>query len=275
MANTDIISKLYAKEVARKLSDAPKKPFSQVANFKYEGELKRAGDTVYVPVMPKITLGAITDTNADITVSDRTVTQESLVVNNVKGYREKFSNLEEVQTAYSIGGERTKDTAEALNTEVEKGIIAAIDAAATATSSMVITKSGNITPATITSEVMKLRTALSKAEVPYEGRYLIVSPEMSAIIAQAGILSATNVGAESAVEGFLGKFAGFTVLESNLITNYDFYAIHAGSVNAVRQLIASKITEAEGGFYYNVLCELAMGAEVFNCNRERVYVMAA
>ena len=104
-----------------------------------------------------------------------------------------------------------------------------------------------------------------------DNRILIVSPEVSAVIAQAGILSGTELAADSIVEGWLGKFAGFSVFESNLITSTNIYAFRAKSYNYVRQLVKAKVTEAEAGMYYNILGQVAHGGKVFDQNAEQLY----
>jgi hypothetical protein len=154
---------------------------------------------------------------AAITASDRTITKSDLVINKLHNYREKFSDLEEIQTLYSIKGNRIRDLVNGIDTAVETSIITMLDAffAATATQTTTI---ASMSVSTVAKDIMGLRTMLSKKEVPMEDRILIVSPEVSAIIAQAGILAGTEVAADAAVEGWLGKFAGFSIYESNLIT---------------------------------------------------------
>jgi hypothetical protein len=130
---------------------------------------------------------------------------------------------------------------------------------------------------TVAKDIMGLRTMLSKKEVPMEDRILVVSPEVSALIAQAGILAGTEVAADAAVEGWLGKFAGFSIYESNLITPTGdgapaayIYAFRAKSYNYVRQLVKAKVTEADDGMYYNILGQVAHGGKVFDQNAEQL-----
>ena len=174
MANTDRITALLDAEIARKLSDKPKKPFMRFANYKFEGTLKRAGDTVSVPISPKITLTDVSSSNSgnikltsegDITASDRTITYSSLVVNKLHQYLEKFSDLEEIQTLYSIRGERLKDLMEGMDAAVETSIIALLDAFFTATSANVIT-AATFNVNNCANWLMKLRTKMSKKELP-------------------------------------------------------------------------------------------------------------
>ena len=286
MTQVDKVRTILEAELKRKLSDTPKKPFMRFANYEYEGQLKAGGDTITVPVSPKITMNDASGNGqvatiranslADISASDRTVTSSDLVINKLHTYREKFSDLEEIQTLYSIKGNRVKDLVNAIDTAVEKSIITMLDAFFTATSAQTTTIA-SMSASTVAKDIMGLRTMLSKKEVPMEDRILIVSPDVSAVIAQAGILSGTEVAADAVVEGWLGKFAGFSIFESNLIeptwasapAAY-IYAFRAKSYNYVRQLVKAKVTEAEAGMYYNILGEVAHGWKVFDQNAEQL-----
>jgi len=199
-----------------------------------------------------------------------------LVINKLHQYREKFSDLEEIQTLYSIKGNRIRDLVNGIDTAVETSIITMLDAFFAATAAQTTTIA-SMSVSTVAKDIMGLRTMLSKKEVPMEDRILVVSPEVSALIAQAGILAGTEVAADAAVEGWLGKFAGFSIYESNLITPTGqsapaayIYAFRAKSYNYVRQLVKAKVTEADDGLYYNILGEVAHGGKVFDQNAEQL-----
>ena len=117
------------------------------ANREYEGELKAGGDTVTVSVSPKIVMtdvssnhsGDIRETSTDdITISARTITKDVLKIDSLHNYGEKFSDLEEIQTLYSINSQRMKDMVTAFNTTSEKTIIAGLDAEAAKSSNPII-----------------------------------------------------------------------------------------------------------------------------------------
>lgn len=281
MANTDKIRAILAAELRRKLSDTPKKPFMRFANYEFEWELKRAGDNVTVPISPKITLTDVSSLNsgdiratsiADITATDRVIGYSTLTVNKLHQYREKFSDLEEIQTLYSIKGGRVQDLLEGMDTAVEQSIISMLDShlSTYGSGSNIITKA-TLTTANVAENIMELRTKLSEKEVPMDNRILIVSPKVSAVIAQAGILQGTEVAANGAIEWWLGKFAGFEIYESNLIEAADIYAFRAKAYNYVRQLFKVKVTDAEAGMYYNILGQIAHGGKVFDCNAEQIW----
>lgn len=279
MANLDTVRVLFPAELKRKLSDSPKTPFLNFANREYEGELKNGWDTVTVSVSPKIVMtdvsslhsGDIRETSTDdITISARTITKDVLKIDTLHNYGEKFSDLEEIQTLYSINSNRMKDMVTAFNTTSEKTIIANLDAEATATHIATVS-GGAVAPNNVASVIMKLRTKLSEAEIDYSNRVLVVSPALSACIAQAGILAGTNVAADGAVHGFLGTFAGFEIYESNLLTaTTDAYCFKKGAYNYVRQLIKAKVVESDTGMYYNLLAQMAHGVKVFPQNYEQI-----
>lgn len=282
MAQTDVVSKLFAKELRRKLSDKPRLPFSRFANFEFEGELKRAGDTITVPISPKIEMIDASSLNGgdlrkttldDITASERVVTKSELKIDKLHRYREKFSDLEEIQTAYIIEENRMKDLISAEEEVVEKGAIAVIDAMLAANAGQVISAAAALDENNIAKEIMKLRTLLSKKEVPMAGRKLIVSPEISGIIAMAKILTGTDDGSKAAIDGWLGRFGGFDIYESNLIDAKKLYGFREKSYNYVRQMVKAKVSEATDANYYNVLGEVAHGGKVFDQNIEQIVLL--
>ena len=282
MAQTDVVSKLFAKELRRKLSDKPRLPFSRFANFEFEGELKRAGDTITVPISPKIEMIDASSLNGgdlrkttldDITASERVVTKSELKIDKLHRYREKFSDLEEIQTAYLIEENRMKDLISAEEEVVEKGAIAVIDAMLAANAGQVISAAAALDETNIAKEIMKLRTLLSKKEVPMAGRKLIVSPEISGMIAMAKILTGTDDGSKAAIDGWLGRFGGFDIYESNLIDAKKLYGFREKSYNYVRQMVKAKVSEATDANYYNVLGEVAHGGKVFDQNIEQIVLL--
>lgn len=279
MAQTDVISQLFSKELKRKLSDNPRLPFSLFANREYEGQLKQAGDRVIVPISPKITMRDASSLNGgdirktslgDIPATERVIIKSELKVDRLHDYLEQFSELEEIQTAYVIKGNRMKDLMTAVGTEFEKGIIKCIDAMLLANTGQVINASVTLDENNIAKEIMKLRTALSKKDIPMDNRILIVSPEISALIAMAKILNGTDDASQAAIDGWLGKFAGFKIYESNLIDGTKAYAFRAGAYNYVRQSVVAKVTEAEKGAYYNIFAQIAHGGKVFDQNIEQI-----
>ncbi len=76
---------------------------------------------------------------------------------------------------------------------------------------------GTIGASTIYSEIVKIRTMMSKANVPNDGkRYLLVTPDVYACLLGSELfVSASNLGDEIKQSGALGRIAGFNVYEWN------------------------------------------------------------
>lgn len=69
--------------------------------------------------------------------------------------------------------------------------------------------------ATVKARILALEKAMNEAKAPLEGRFLIVTPEMAALIEDAAVLQ-TAFGDVIQAGGFktIGAFAGFTILMS-------------------------------------------------------------
>ena len=170
MANKDTVSTLFQKELRRLISDKPKLPFSQIANFEHEGLLKQAGDEVIVSISPKIEMTDKSSANGGdlrktslgaIDISDRNIKKSSLKVDKIHEYGEAYSSLEEIQT------ERMKDLKVAIDVVVEKGIIQVIDAMILANAGNKLAATATLTAENIAENIMALRTAMSKKEIPF------------------------------------------------------------------------------------------------------------
>lgn len=80
MANTIIVPELFAKEVNNR---DIKNVFYNYTNRDYTGELRNAGDTVTVQTLPTLSFASGT-AGAEITATNFTITEESLVINTTK-----------------------------------------------------------------------------------------------------------------------------------------------------------------------------------------------
>ena len=76
---------------------------------------------------------------------------------------------------------------------------------------------GALSPDTIYGVIVDIRTEMSKANIPDDGRrYLLVVPEVYAYILKCPeFISASSLGAEVMQNGIMGRIAGFNVIEWN------------------------------------------------------------
>ena len=75
----------------------------------------------------------------------------------------------------------------------------------------------SLTTANIYNTIVDIRTAMSKANVPNDGRrYLLVTPDAFALLLKCPeFISASDLGDEVKQNGFIGQIAGFNVKEWN------------------------------------------------------------
>ena len=109
MTNTTFSPKVFAKELLRKFDQ--KNVFMKYANNAYEGELRKAGDSVMVQIAPNLTFTAsaitlpgatnfVTGTGPGgvIASEDFAITSENLIINKYTEKRIKISNFEMTQS---------------------------------------------------------------------------------------------------------------------------------------------------------------------------------
>lgn len=91
------------------------------------------------------------------------------------------------------------------------------DGASALLSDGTVTNLGSLTTANIYSAIVDIRTAMTKAKVPNDGRrYLLVTPDTMAILLKCPeFISASSLGDDVKVNGVIGKIAGFLVKEWN------------------------------------------------------------
>lgn len=104
-------------------------------------------------------------------------------------------------------------------------------------SGTVIDDTTAMTNKTIYGKIVDARTELSKAGVPVEGRYLLVSPDTMALVLKADeFIRASDLGDAVIATGAVGKIAGFLVFESaNLGEGVEFVAGHPDYATRVNE----------------------------------------
>ena len=94
-----------------------------------------------------------------------------------------------------------------------------------------------LTASTVYGSIVDARTALTKAGVPKDGRYIIVAPEVYALILKCDeFVKASALGDAVVQSGALGAIAGFAVYESaNLGDDIEYVAGHPGYATRVNE----------------------------------------
>jgi hypothetical protein len=201
-----------------------------LVNRDYEGEIQNLGDTVQVRTLGSITMGDYTK-GQTLTYQDLAPTKEPMTIAAAKFFAFAVDDVDAAQTDLDTIKLYTQRAAVAMNDAVEVKILSQYTKAHTSNR---ITGASNaaitLDKDNVYSYFVKLRTALSKNNVPQGGRWAVVDPDTTGLLLLApefvknGTAQGVSVASEGTVNGasagsnrpgFIGRIAGFDVYESN------------------------------------------------------------
>lgn len=215
-----------------------------VVNRDYEGDIANQGDTVRIRSISRPTIATYTKGSTTITPEQLTDAQRSLVIDQAKYFAFEVDDIDAAQTP---GGELEAGLVEAVYglRDVADQYVAALYTGA-ATANQIGTVSVT-TGALAYTQLRRLKVKLDEANVPQQGRYVVVPPWYHGLLLEEDKFvrvdaSGTDTGLRN---GLVGRALGFDVLMSNnapLVTGDD-YAVMAGYPKAIA--FAEQINKVE------------------------------
>lgn len=289
MANTAFTGSVFKKEVIRNLDR--KTILLAATNRAYEGDIKTRGDSVRVQTLPTITFTASSITgagdfaNADIgtgpggviAASDFALTLENLIVDKYSEKRLVISDHEARQSVVDLetglAGRFAQGLALLMDNEVRDQIltvqVADIPAANKINSASPVT----LTKDNVYEEMMKVRSALRKQNVMVEDMEFYVGVDVEALLLQSAFLSGSGTAENVLRSGYLGQVGGVPVFVTTALdASKEIIGMKKGSVNAVVQVIETKMTEGTDGFYKNLLAQTVYGMKIFGENAKAIAI---
>jgi hypothetical protein len=281
MADTIIKKDLLQKETIRLLDK--KSVFMPHANTKYEGEIRRVGDTVTVQTFPNVVLGATTPGGV-IADQDFTITAENLTAGTSKGLRITVTDIDEAISNLDLHSKVADRIAYALADNFDQ-LIASHYTDANAANQLddgdlgTATNGGAGNAATLSTsnvyEAISLMGAkLEDQNVDLMGVNLFVNPSVKALLVQAGFANGSDTGYMDGRRGWVANVAGMDVYVStnipasggsNFIMAFDKDAIHMA-----QKLTQIDVRQAPDGFFDNIIAETTYGSTVFTENSKRI-----
>jgi hypothetical protein len=242
-----------------------------VVNRDYEGEITGHGVSVNITSISDPTVGNyVKDT--DITVQALTDATRALLINNQKYFAFEVDDLDKTQSANggALMTQAAVQAAYALR-NIADGVVAAemkVGAAA----------GGNALGATAVSSadtafklLVNLRTKLTKANVPVDGRWCIVNSDIYAYFLQdSRFINAQASGStEPLRNGMVGRALGMTIYESNncpagASTGTMAFAGYSGAVAYADQIVNVEADRMEKRF-----ADLLKGLHVYGVKTTR------
>lgn len=250
MALTTFIPELWNARLLNALDKAH--VFAGLVNRDYEGEIKKQGDTVHINTIGEVTIGTYTkDTDFTSGPQALTATDSTLVINQAKYFNFAVDDIDTAQAAGDIMDKAMQRAAYGLADAADKYLADQLAAAiTTANGNQVGTTAVALTKENVYENIVKMKTTLDKANVPTTGRWLVVPPEMVALILQDDrfVKTGGTKAEDTLANGWVARAVGFDIYESNncnstTASSTTTYTITAGDEGACTY--AEQISDTE------------------------------
>ena len=217
MALTTFIPELWNARLLNALDKAH--VFAGLVNRDYEGDIKKQGDTVHINTIGEVTIGTYTkDTDFSSGPQALTATDSTLVINQAKYFNFAVDDIDTAQAAGDIMDKAMQRAAYGLADAADKYLADQLAAAiTTANGNQVGTTAVALTKENVYENIVKMKTILDKANVPTTGRWLVVPPEMVALILQDDrfVKTGGTKAEDTLANGWVARAVGFDIYESN------------------------------------------------------------
>lgn len=238
-------------------------------NRNYEGEISQMGDTVHINQLAEITIKDYT-ANVDIANPDQlTTTDIPLSIDQGDYYNFYLNDVDRAQARGDLMDNAMRSSAYGLADKLDSYLAGLL-----ATGTLTADLGSDASPLSVNAEtayalVVKMKVALDKANVPTQGRYLLMPPEFEGyMLLDQRFAGGTGANAESRlINGMVGRAAGFDIYISNNVKNTEGakYKVCASTIDQAtyaNQLVRTEAYRREKGFDDGVKGLHVYGAKV-------------
>ena len=242
MAITNFIPEVWAAELLHSLKKTLVYAGPSVVNRNYEGEIANYGDTVRITSISRPTIATYTKNSTTITPENLTDAQRALVIDQSKYFAFEIDDID-MRQARDGGALMTEAAQEAaygladLTDQFVVGLYTGVDSA-NAIGTVSIT-----TAALAVSNLIALKVKLDNANVPQQGRYVVVPPWYHGLLLGSDLFVRFDASGttEALRNGMVGRAFGFDVLVSNnapLVTGDDYLVLagYPGAISFAEQI---------------------------------------
>lgn len=218
MAITSFIPEVWS---ARILENMRKNlVYVNLLNRNYEGEISEYGDTVHIASLNDVTIKAYSRTTDLADPEDLTTADQTLVIDQGDYFNMKINDVDRVQARADLMDEAMRSASYGLSDKADQYVAGLLKAGT------ITTNLGNDTaPLVITKDnayeiMVTMRTALDKANVPKQGRWIVMPPEFEGfMLLDPRFAYNTSESNTRLVEGSVARAAGFDIYISNNVPN--------------------------------------------------------
>jgi len=229
---------------------------TNVSNRDYEGEVKKAGNTVKIASIGDVSIGDYTkdtDIGYPESLSDE---EQTLLIDNAKYFNFYVDSIDRAQQNVNVLDEAMRRSAWRLREASDTFLAETMDAAVPAGNKIGTTGAPKVPTKDDAYEyLVDLGVLLDEQNVPTTGRFVIVPAWFHGLLLKDDrfVRSGTAAGDRKLANGEVGEAAGFTILKSNSVPNttgtkYKIIAGHSIATAYVEQIVDVQTYKPEKRF---------------------------
>lgn len=265
MAITRFVPQVWAAELLVALEKAHVFAQAGVVNRDYEGQISQFGDTVHVTSISDPTIGTYTANSTSITPEELTDARRTLTIDQAKYFAFRVDDIDRRQARGDVIQQAIRRAGYKLRDVVDTYIAGLYTSVPSASQLGTVAVTTGTPTAAYDSVLVPLKTKLDEANVPTEGRWIVVPPWFEGRLLLDGRFVKANESADPNAlrNGEIGRAAGFTILKSNNVVNVtgDDYAIIAGTDLAISY--AEQISQVEAYRDPNTFSDVVRGLHLW------------
>jgi N4-gp56 family major capsid protein len=218
-----------------------------VVNKDYEGEISEYGDTVRITSISRPTIGTYVPNSTTITFPELTDAQRTLTIDQAKYWSFSVDDVDARQARGNVMPQAADEAAYALADVIDQFIASFYTGVQTANAL------GSVGVAIATPNqaydnvLVPLKIKLDKANVPTQGRFVVVTPDLHGVLLRdSRFVKVNEAGTDEGLRnGHVGRAAGFDIMLSNNCPNTtgQEFATIAGTNQAIS--FAEQINKTE------------------------------
>ncbi len=248
MAITNFIGEVWAAQILQSLQKSLVYGQAGVINRDYEGDVKGKGDTVRITAHGPVTIGNYVKATGLSDPEELDDASTTLAIDTAKYFNFRIEDVDKAQMNVKLMESATRDAAYQLADVADQIIVAQmVLGAGNAVGADGTDKIFDGTTDIVTEEILEVKQKLDEANVPNEGRWIVLPPWVTKVMFQeTTITTPVWSGVEGVMKnGQIGRIYGFDVLQSNNVPNStgDHYKVLAGVARATT--FADSVNEVE------------------------------
>ena len=256
MAISNFIPEVWASSLLVNLRDSLVYGQAGIINRNYEGEIAREGDTVHITSFADPATRQYSK-NGSITWDTLTDATRALVVDQSDYFAFKVDDIDKRQAKAGFVEETTRgasyNLAKDADTYLASLMVNGISTNDLGSKNVVLAPDVS-SETTAYDLLVDFRTALTRSNTPAQGRWVVVPPEMYALLLKDDRfirVDASGTG-EGLRNGLVGRAAGFDVIEANTVPEtsgvYDVLAGHGMATTYAEQIAQTEALRLESTF---------------------------